>query len=124
LEDLTFERELAHFKPIIEQKLADTIYNGLWFSPLMNAMLAFLKETQQVVNGVVRVQLFKGNVITEGRKSPNSLYDKNLATYTAADEFDQQAAVGFIKLWGLPTQVNAQVQAKAQAEAKATKEHA
>jgi len=124
LEDLTFERELAHFKPIIEQKLADTIYNGLWFSPLMDAMLAFLKQTQQVVNGVVRVQLFKGNVITEGRKSPNSLYDKNLATYTAADEFDQQAAVGFIKLWGLPTQVNAQVQAKAQAEAKSTKEHA
>ena len=126
LEDLTFERELAHFKPMIEQKLADTIYNGLWFSPLMDAMLAFLKQTQQVVNGVVRVQLFKGNVITEGRKSPNSLYDKNLATYTAADEFDQQAAVGFIKLWGLPTQVNAQVQAKAQADAKAhsTKEHA
>jgi len=124
LEDLTFERELAHFKPIIEQKLADTIYNGLWFSPLMEAMVAFLKQTQQVVNGVVRVQLFKGNVITEGRKSPNSLYDQNLATYTSADEFDQQAAVGFIKLWGLPTQVNAQVQAKAQAEAKATKEHA
>lgn len=115
LEDLTFERELAHFKPLIEQKLADTIYNGLWFSPLMDAMLAFLKQTQTVVNGVVRVQLFKGNVITEGRKSPNSLYDKKLATYTAADEFDQQAAVGFIKLWGLPTQVNAQVQAKAQA---------
>ncbi|GIP68034.1 argininosuccinate synthase [Lactiplantibacillus pentosus] len=119
LEDLTFERELAHFKPIIEQKLADTIYNGLWFSPLMEAMVAFLKQTQQVVNGVVRVQLFKGNVITEGRKSPNSLYDTNLATYTSADSFDQQAAVGFIKLWGLPTQVNAQVQAKAQAEAKA-----
>nr|WP_087742787.1 argininosuccinate synthase [Levilactobacillus zymae] len=112
LEDLTFERELAHFKPLIEQKLADTIYNGLWFSPLMDAMVAFLKQTQQVVNGVVRVQLFKGNVITEGRKSPNSLYNKELATYTAADEFDQQAAVGFIKLWGLPTQVNAQVQAK------------
>ncbi|GAB7168412.1 hypothetical protein TUA1478L_04080 [Lactiplantibacillus plantarum] len=70
LEDLTFERELAHFKPIIEQKLADTIYNGLWFSPLMEAMVAFLKQTQQVVNGVVRVQLFKGNVITEGGSHP------------------------------------------------------
>ncbi|MFB9768377.1 argininosuccinate synthase [Lactiplantibacillus modestisalitolerans] len=126
LEDLTFERELAHFKPLIEQKLADTIYNGLWFSPLMDAMVAFIKQTQQVVNGVVRVQLFKGNVITEGRKSPNSLYDENLATYTAADSFDQQAAVGFIKLWGLPTQVNAQVQAKVAADQKAqtTKEHA
>lgn len=112
LEDLTFERELAHFKPLIEHKLADTIYNALWFSPLMNAMIAFLKETQKVVNGTIRLKLFKGNVITQGRKSENSLYNKNLATYTAADEFDQQAAVGFIKLWGLPTQVYAQVQDK------------
>lgn len=112
LEDLTFERELAHFKPLIEQKLADTIYNALWFSPLMNAMIAFLKETQKVVNGTIRMKLFKGNVIIQGRKSENSLYNKNLATYTSADEFDQQAAVGFIKLWGLPTQVYAQVQDK------------
>lgn len=116
LEDLTFERDLAHFKPIIEQKLADTIYNALWFSPLMSAMIAFLKDTQKVVNGTVRLKLFKGNVITQGRKSANSLYNKNLATYTSADEFDQQAAVGFIKLWGLPTQVYAQVQEKAKQE--------
>ncbi|XCA69767.1 argininosuccinate synthase [Paucilactobacillus suebicus] len=113
LEDLTFERDLAHFKPIIEQKLANTIYNALWFSPLMSAMQAFLKDTQKVVNGTVRLKLFKGNIITEGRKSANSLYDKNLATYTSSDEFDQEAAVGFIKLWGLPTQVYAQVQEKA-----------
>lgn len=116
LEDLTFERDLAHFKPIIEQKLADTIYNALWFSPLMSAMIVFLKDTQKVVNGTVRLKLFKGNVITQGRKSANSLYNKNLATYTSADEFDQQAAVGFIKLWGLPTQVYAQVQEKAKQE--------
>lgn len=113
LEDLTFERELAHFKPLIEQKLADTIYNALWFSPLMTAMTAFIKETQKVVNGTVRLKLFKGNIMTQGRKSINSLYDKSLATYTSADEFDQQAAVGFIKLWGLPTQVYSQVQDKA-----------
>ncbi|MFZ2588469.1 argininosuccinate synthase [Paucilactobacillus nenjiangensis] len=112
LEDLTFERDLAHFKPIIEQKLADTIYNALWFSPLMDAMKAFLASTQEVVNGTVRLKLFKGNVITQGRKSANSLYNKNLATYTSADEFDQQAAVGFIKLWGLPTTVYSQVQDK------------
>lgn len=116
LEDLTFERELAHFKPIIEQKLADTIYNALWFSPLMNAMVAFLKETQKVVNGTIRLKLFKGNVMVQGRKSENSLYNKNLATYTSADEFDQQAAVGFIKLWGLPTKVYAQVQDKVKKE--------
>jgi len=116
LEDLTFERDLAHFKPIIEQKLADTIYNALWFSPLMDAMKSFLSSTQEVVNGTVRLKLFKGNVITQGRKSANSLYNKKLATYTAADEFDQEAAVGFIKLWGLPTTVYSQVQNKVQQE--------
>lgn len=103
LEDLTFVREIAHFKPIIEQKISETIYNGLWFSPLTEALVAFLKSTQKFVNGTMRVKLFKGHAIVEGRKSPNSLYDENLATYTSSDTFDQDAAVGFIKLWGLPT---------------------
>lgn len=114
LEDLVFVRELAHFKPIIEQQLAQVIYDGLWFNPLTDALIAFLKSTQTVVNGTVRVKLFKGNVICEGRKSANSLYDENLATYTSADTFDQDAAVGFIKLWGLPTKVHAEVQANQQ----------
>lgn len=114
LEDLVFVRELAHFKPIIEQQLAQVIYDGLWFNPLTDALIAFLKSTQTVVNGTVRVKLFKGNVICEGRKSTNSLYDENLATYTSADTFDQDAAVGFIKLWGLPTKVHAEVQANQQ----------
>ena len=112
LEDLTQEREVAHFKPLIEQKMSGIIYNGLWYSPLMKSLVAFIDESQAVVNGVVRVKLFKGNVICEGRKSPNSLYDKNLATYTSADEFDQEAATGFIKLWELPDKVYAQVQNK------------
>lgn len=112
LEDLTFVREVAHFKPIIEQKISETIYNGLWFSPLTEALVAFLKSTQKFVNGTIRVKLFKGHAIVEGRKSPNSLYDENLATYTFSDTFDQDAAVGFIKLWGLPTKVNAEVNSK------------
>ena len=116
MEDLTQEREVAHFKPTVELKMNELIYNGLWYSPLMKALVAFLEETQKVVNGVVRVKLFKGNVICEGRKSANSLYDKNLATYTSADEFDQEAATGFIKLWELPDKVYAQVQEKAQAK--------
>lgn len=111
LEDLTFVREIAHFKPIIETQLSQVIYNGLWFNPLTDALIAFLKSTQKYVNGVVRVKLFKGHAIVEGRKSTNSLYNENLATYTSADTFDQEAAVGFIKLWGLPTKVNAEVQA-------------
>ncbi|HHT5972861.1 TPA: argininosuccinate synthase [Listeria monocytogenes] len=113
LEDLTFVREVAHFKPIIEQKISETIYNGLWFSPLTEALVAFLKSTQKFVNGTIRVKLFKGHAIVEGRKSPNSLYDENLATYTSSDTFDQDAAVGFIKLWGLPTKVSAEVNSKA-----------
>ncbi|HFK7705995.1 argininosuccinate synthase [Listeria monocytogenes] len=112
LEDLTFVREVAHFKPIIEQKISETIYNALWFSPLTEALVAFLKSTQKFVNGTIRVKLFKGHAIVEGRKSPNSLYDENLATYTSSDTFDQDAAVGFIKLWGLPTKVSAEVNSK------------
>lgn len=112
IEDITLEKSLAHFKIYIEDRLADVIYNGLWFSPLMNSLLAFIKESQKDVNGTVRVKLFKGNVICEGRKSANSLYDEKLATYTSADEFDQEAAAGFIKLYGLPTQVYAQVHQK------------
>ena len=106
LEDLTLVREVVHFKPIIEQKIAEVIYNGLWFSPLKDALVAFLKETQKNVTGVVRVKLFKGHAIVEGRKSPFSLYDEKLATYTSEDEFDHQAAVGFISLYGLSTKVN------------------
>ncbi|ALA69692.1 argininosuccinate synthase [Geobacillus stearothermophilus 10] len=106
LEDLTLVREVTHFKPIIEQKIAEVIYNGLWFSPLKDALVAFLKETQKNVTGVVRVKLFKGHAIVEGRKSPFSLYDEKLATYTSEDEFDHQAAVGFISLYGLPTKVH------------------
>lgn len=112
IEDITLEKSLAHFKIYIEDKLADVIYNGLWFSPLINSLLAFIKESQKDVNGTVRVKLFKGNVICEGRKSANSLYDEKLATYTSAGEFDQEAAAGFIKLYGLPTQVYAQVHQK------------
>lgn len=112
LEDITLVKEVAHFKPVIEKKLTELIYEGLWFSPLKDALLAFLGETQQTVNGVVRVKLFKGHAIVEGRKSENSLYDEKLATYTTEDEFDHSAAVGFIKLWGLPTKVNSIVNKK------------
>ncbi|PAE24199.1 argininosuccinate synthase [Bacillus sp. 7894-2] len=110
LEDLTMVKEMAHFKPVIEKKVAELIYEGLWFSQLNNALTAFLKETQTFVTGTVRVKLFKGHAIVEGRKSPFSLYDEKLATYTSDDEFDHNAAVGFIKLWGLPTKVQSIVQ--------------
>ncbi|GBG96819.1 argininosuccinate synthase [Lactococcus termiticola] len=110
LEDLTFVRELAHFKPVIENELSNLIYNGLWFNPATQALIHYLDATQTVVNGTVKIKLYKGNAIPVGRKSAsNSLYNEALATYTSADQFDQAAAVGFIKLWGLPSVVNTQV---------------
>ena len=109
IEDLTLVREVSHFKPIMENELSNLIYNALWFSPATKAIMAYIKETQKVVNGTAKVKLYKGSARVVARKSPNSLYDENLATYTAADSFDQDAAIGFIKLWGLPTQVNSQV---------------
>ncbi|TPV43635.1 argininosuccinate synthase [Bacillus dicomae] len=112
LEDLTLVKEVAHFKPMIEQKITELIYNGLWFSPLKQALHAFLQETQKNVTGMVRVKLFKGHAIVEGRKSEYSLYDEKLATYTAQDEFNHDAAVGFISLFGLPTKVYSQVNQK------------
>jgi len=112
LEDLTHVKEVAHFKPVIEQKITELIYNGLWFSPLKQALHAFLQETQKNVTGTVRVKLFKGHAIVEGRKSEYSLYDEKLATYTAQDEFNHEAAVGFISLFGLPTKVYSQVNQK------------
>ena len=111
IEDLTLVRELAHFKPIIENELSNLIYNGLWFNPATEALIAYLKSTQQVVNGTAKVKLYKGFATVVARKSDNSLYDESLATYTSADTFDQDAAIGFIKLWGLPSKVHAEVQA-------------
>ncbi len=104
LEAITLAREVAHFKPIIEQYFANLIYEGLWFSPLRDSLYAFIQDTQQRVTGKVRIKLHKGHAIVVGRTSPYSLYVKKLATYAADDQFDHHAAVGFIKLWGLPTQ--------------------
>ncbi|HEX4044272.1 MAG TPA: argininosuccinate synthase [Gammaproteobacteria bacterium] len=111
LEALTLTREVAHFKPIIEQKFANLVYEGLWFSPLRQALYAFIQETQQHVTGSVRMKLYKGHALVVGRTSPYSLYIKDLATYAAEDQFDHHAALGFIKLWGLPTEIYHQVKA-------------
>ncbi|MCL6471846.1 MAG: argininosuccinate synthase [Firmicutes bacterium] len=101
LEDLTLERDLAHYKYGIEEKYAEMIYYGLWFSPLREALDAFINETQRVVNGTVRLKFYKGSCKVVGRRSPNSLYDRALATYEAGDTFAHQAAAGFNRIWGL-----------------------
>ncbi|MEJ6951794.1 argininosuccinate synthase [Natronospora cellulosivora (SeqCode)] len=109
LEDLTLDRDTLHYKYLISEKYSTLLYNGLWYSPLREAFDAFVDKTQEQVSGEVRLKLYKGNARIVGRKSLNSLYKYNLATYDEADAFDHKSAEGFIKLWGLPTQVANQV---------------
>lgn len=105
LEDLTLEREVLHYKAMVEQKYADIVYYGLWYSPLKKALDAFINETQKTVTGTVKLKFYKGTCRVVGRKSKESLYDYSLATYEEADRFSHQSAKGFIELWGLPSKV-------------------
>ncbi|MEL7037908.1 MAG: argininosuccinate synthase [Cyanobacteria bacterium J06592_8] len=105
LESLTLTADVTRYKRGIEETYSQLVYNGLWFSPLKNALDAFVQQTQDRVTGVVRVKLFKGNAIIVGRKSDNSIYSLDLATYGSEDAFDHKAAEGFIYVWGLPTRV-------------------
>ncbi len=105
LESLTLTGDVSQYKRNIEETYSKMVYNGLWYSPLKAALDAFVCQTQERVSGTVRIKLFKGNAIMVGRKSPNSLYSMDLATYGAEDQFDHKAAEGFIYVWGLPTRV-------------------
>lgn len=105
LESLTLTADVTQYKRGIEETYARMIYNGLWYSPLREALDGFVQKTQDRVTGIVRLKLFKGSAIVVGRKSANSLYAEDLATYGAADQFDHKAAEGFVYVWGLPTRV-------------------
>jgi len=101
LEDLTLERDVHHEKLRLEPRWAELVYDGLWFSPLKQALDAFIRETQRHVTGEVRLRLDQGRCWVVGRRSPVSLYDHGLATYDASDTFRHQDAEGFVRLWGL-----------------------
>ena len=102
LEDLTLERDLAHEKARLEPRYAELVYDGLWFSPLKQALDAFVDESQKFVSGEVRLRCeLPGRCIVAGRRSEVGLYDYSLATYEAADRFRHQDAEGFVRLWGL-----------------------
>lgn len=105
LESLALTADVAHYKRGIEETYSQLVYNGLWYSPLKAALDAFVQQTQERVTGTVRIKLFKGTATIVGRKSENSLYTPDLATYGADDAFDHKAAEGFIYVWGLPTRV-------------------
>lgn len=118
IESLCLTRNVIDFKRIIEQKYANLIYEGLWYSPLKDAIEAFVNETQKNVTGTVKLKLYKGQATVIGRKSEKSLYQLNLATYTPEDDFDHKAATGFIKIWGLPLEVYSIVNADQKQSAK------
>jgi argininosuccinate synthase len=107
LESLTLDKATLHYKDILAGKYAELVYNGQWFTPLRYAMDAFIDSIQTRVSGTVRLKLYKGNIITAGRKSPYSLYREDLATFAEDAIYNQKEAEGFINLFGLPNKVEA-----------------
>ena len=102
LEGLVLDRLNQHFKEIVSLKYAELVYDGLWYSPLKEALDRFIDSTQRNVSGSIKVKLFKGSCTVVARKSPHSLYKKEMATYGREDLFDQKLAKGFIEIWGMP----------------------
>ena len=103
----TLERDLARFKRTVAQRWGELVYDGLWFSPLKNALDRFVADSQEHVTGEIRMTLHGGRAVVNGRRSASSLYDFNLATYDEGDTFDQGLAKGFVQLWGLPSKIAA-----------------
>jgi argininosuccinate synthase len=112
LAGLTVDRDLARFGRMVSQRWAELVYDGLWYSPLREALDAFVAAANAHVTGEVRVVLHGGRAAVTGRRSDESLYDFALATYDSADTFDQSLAKGFVELWGLPTKIAARRQAR------------
>jgi argininosuccinate synthase len=110
LESITLDRETAHYKSVVAQRYAEMVYYGQWFTPLREALDAFVAKTQEHVTGVVRVKLYKGQCTVVGRKSPFSLYREEFATFGQDDVYHQGDAEGFINLFGLPMKVRALVE--------------
>ena len=106
LEMLTVDKDTLHEKKKLAIDLADQIYNGKWYSPLTNALVAFANESNKLVTGSVKLKLYKGNIVPAGTTSPYTLYSESLVTFGESD-YDQAQAEGFINLWGLPTKVEA-----------------
>ncbi len=110
LEDIVLTKDVARFKETVAAEWAQMTYDGLWFSPLREALYAFVAHTQLHLNGEVRLKLYKGTCRVVGRKAPEQLYRMELATYGRGDQFDQSAAAGFIKLWGMSVRTASEIQ--------------
>ncbi|MBI3764372.1 MAG: argininosuccinate synthase [Chloroflexi bacterium] len=107
LEMICLDRDTLHYKDIVAQRYAELVYFGQWYTPLREALDAFVEKTQTHVTGKVRLKLYKGNLLSAGRTSPNSLYREDFATFGKEDVYDQSDAEGFITLFGLPMRVHA-----------------
>ncbi len=112
LETITLDKETSHFKAIVGQKYADLVYNGQWFTPLREAMDAFVDSTQKTVTGDVKLKLYKGNIITASVTSPYTLYDEQTASFGVDEDYNQADATGFINLFGLSIKERAKLSAK------------
>lgn len=112
LETLCLDKETQHYKQQIALKFADIVYNGQWFTPLREALSAFVDSTQQTVTGDVKLKLYKGNIINAGTTSPYSLYNEDMATFAEDDCYNQMDSQGFINLFGLPIKVKALMEQK------------
>lgn len=110
LEYLCIDKQTMAYKTQLAIKFAELVYSGEWYTPLREALTAFVTETQKTVTGQVKVKLYKGNIITAGASSPYSLYNENLASFTTGDLYDHKDAEGFINLFGLPIKVRAMMQ--------------
>lgn len=105
LESLTLDRETLHYKEGVSKKLGEILYYGQWYSPLRQALMSFVDKTQEFVTGSVTLKLYKGNILTAGINSENSLYDEDIATFDEDDVYNQNDSEGFINLFGLPSKV-------------------
>ena len=112
LETLTLDRDTQHYKELVAAKFAELVYLGQWFTPLREALSAFVDKTQETVTGTVKLKLYKGNMINAGVTSPYSLYDEEIATFDEDQVYDQSDSAGFINLFGLPIKVKAMADAK------------
>jgi argininosuccinate synthase len=115
LEALTLDREVMHYKQQVALKYAELVYFGLWFTPLREALDAFVDNTQKHVTGTVSLSLYKGNIAVAGRHSPYSLYSDDLSSFTMGDSYDQKDAKGFIQILGLPARTRARLLQKKEA---------
>ena len=112
LESICLDKHTMQYKDILAAKYAELVYNGMWYSKLREALDGFVRVTQATVSGLVRLKLYKGNIMVAGRKSPYSLYREDYASFGEGDVYNQQDAHGFIQLFGLPIKVEAMLQAE------------